>query len=232
VASITPGSLRASVCTDTFRDSRIVGVPPYRDLAAFDDRARSYDQGWRGRLHHVISERTAALAAATVAAPQHVLDVGCGTGYLLRVLAGHYPGAQALAGIDAAPNMIETAERITDDKRLSFATGVAEHLPYDDASMDLVVSSTSFDHWSDQGAGLVECARVLRPGAHLLLVDQFSRWLIPTLVVSRRGKARTPNRAGSLLARAGFDRPEWHNVCAVIINGAVARRPSNGVVQP
>jgi ubiquinone/menaquinone biosynthesis C-methylase UbiE len=232
VASITPGSLRASASSDRFGGLRIVGVPPYRDLAAFDDRARSYDQGWRGRLHHVISERTAALATATVAAPQHVLDVGCGTGYLLRVLAGHYPGARSLAGIDAAPNMIETAERITDDKRLTFATGVAEHLPYDDASMDLVVSSTSFDHWSDQGAGLAECARVLRPGGHLVLVDQFSRWLIPTLAVSRRSKARTRSRAGSLLDRAGFDRPEWHNVCAIIINGAVARLPSNGVVQP
>jgi ubiquinone/menaquinone biosynthesis C-methylase UbiE len=207
-------------------------VPPYRDLAAFDDRARSYDQGWRGRLHHVISERTAALATATVATPQHVLDVGCGTGYLLRVLAGRYPKARELAGIDAAPNMIETAKRITDDERLTFATGVAEHLPFDDASMDLVVSSTSFDHWSDQGAGLAECARVLRPGGYLVLVDQFSLWLIPTLTVRRRGKARTRGRADSLLARAGFDCPEWHQVCAVIINAAVARRPSNGVVQP
>jgi len=232
VASITPGSLRASASTDRFGDLRIVDVPPYRDLAAFDDRARSYDQGWRGRLHHVISDRTAALATATVAAPQHVLDVGCGTGHLLRALAGHYPEARALTGIDAAPNMIETAERITDDKRLTFTTAVAEHLPYDDASMDLVVSSTSFDHWSDQGAGLAECARVLRPGGHLVLVDQFSRWLIPTLAVSRRSKARTRSRAGSLLDRAGFDRPQWHNVCAIIINGAVARLPSNGVVQP
>jgi ubiquinone/menaquinone biosynthesis C-methylase UbiE len=207
-------------------------VPPYRDLGAYDDRAGSYDRGWRGRLHHLISERTAALATAVVAAPQQVLDVGCGTGYLLRVLAGRYPGAQSLAGIDAAPNMIETAQRITDDHRLTFAAGVAEHLPFDDASMDLVVSSTSFDHWSNQGAGLAECARVLRPGAHLVLVDQFSSWLIPTLAVSRRGKARTRGRAGNLLARAGFDRPEWHHVCAVIINAAVARRSSNGVVQP
>jgi ubiquinone/menaquinone biosynthesis C-methylase UbiE len=206
-------------------------VPPYRDVAAFDDRAGSYDQGWRGRLHHAISDRTAALATAAVASPQSVLDVGCGTGYLLRVLAGHYPGAKQLAGIDAAPNMIQTAQRITDDKRLTFVTGVAEHLPYDDASMDLVVSSTSFDHWSDQGAGLAECARVLRPGGHLVLVDQFSRWLIPTLAVSRRGKARTRSRAEGLLQRAGFDRPEWHHVCAVIINGAVATRSSNGVVQ-
>jgi ubiquinone/menaquinone biosynthesis C-methylase UbiE len=207
-------------------------VPPYRDVAAFDDRARSYDEGWRGRLHHAISNRTAALAAATVAAPQRVLDVGCGTGYLIRVLAGHYPRAQELAGIDAASNMIQAANSLTDDERLTFVTGVAEQLPYADASMDLVVSSTSFDHWSDQCAGLAECARVLRPGGHLVLVDQFSRWLIPTLAVSRRSKARTRSRAGSLLDRAGFDRPEWHNVCAIIINGAVARLPSNGVVQP
>jgi ubiquinone/menaquinone biosynthesis C-methylase UbiE len=201
-------------------------VPPYRDVAAFDDRARSYDQGWRGRLHHAISNRTAALAAATVAAPQRVLDVGCGTGYLIRVLAGHYPRAQELAGIDAASNMIQAAKSINDDERLTFVTGVAEQLPYADASMDLVVSSTSFDHWSDQGAGLAECARVLRPGGHLVLVDQFSQWLIPTLAVSRRGKARTRRRATALLLGAGFDRPDWHHLYAVIINAAVATRSS------
>lgn len=201
-------------------------MPPYRDVAAFDDRARSYDEGWRGRLHHAISNRTAALAAATVAAPQRVLDVGCGTGYLIRVLAGHYPRAQELAGIDAASNMIQAANSLTDDERLTFVTGVAEQLPYADASMDLVVSSTSFDHWSDQGAGLAECARVLRPGGHLVLVDQFSQWLIPTLAVSRRGKARTRRRATALLLGAGFDRPDWHHLYAVIINAAVAIRAS------
>jgi ubiquinone/menaquinone biosynthesis C-methylase UbiE len=200
-------------------------VPPYRDVAAYDDRAGHYDHGWRGRLHHTIGDRTAALAMATEAAPQRVLDVGCGTGYLLRVLAGHYPKAQQLTGIDAAPNMIDTARHLTDDDRLTFAVGVAEHLPYPDASIDLVVSSTSFDHWSDQLAGLTECARVLRPGGHLVLVDQFSRWLIPTLAVSRRGKARTRRRADRLLLRAGFERAQWHKVHAAIINGFVATKP-------
>lgn len=207
-------------------EPRIADMPPYRDVAEFDDRAGEYDQGWRGRLHHTISDRTAELAISTAAAPQRVLDVGCGTGYLLRALGGHYPHAEQLAGIDAAPNMIETANRLTDDERLTFATGVAEHLPFPDASIDLVVSSTSFDHWSDQLAGLTECARVLRPRGHLVLVDQFSRWLIPTLAVSRRGKARTRGRADRLLLRAGFDRPQWHRVHAVIINGAVATKGS------
>ncbi len=199
-------------------------MPPYRDVAAYDDRAAQYEQGWLGRLHHAIGDRTAALATSTEARPRRVVDVGCGTGYLLRTLATHYPGAEELAGIDAAPNMIDTATRLTDDKRLTFATGVAEHLPYPDGSIDLVVSSTSFDHWSDQYAGLSECARVLRAGGHLILVDQFSRFLIPTLAGSRRGKARTRARADRLLLRAGFDRPHWHRLHAVIINAAVASK--------
>jgi ubiquinone/menaquinone biosynthesis C-methylase UbiE len=201
-------------------------VPPYRDVAAYDDRAGQYEQGWRGRLHHTIADRTAVLASSTEPRPRRVLDVGCGTGYLLRMLASHYPGAEELAGIDAATNMIETASRLADDKRLTFVTGVAEHLPYPDASIDLVVSSTSFDHWSDQYAGLSECARVLRAGGHLVLVDQFSLWLTPTLAISRRGNARTRGRADGLLLRAGFDRPRWHRVHAVIINAAVTtKRP-------
>jgi ubiquinone/menaquinone biosynthesis C-methylase UbiE len=201
-------------------------MPPHRDLAAFDDRAPGYDRGWRGRLHHEISERTADLAVATTASAGRVLDVGCGTGYLLRSLARRYPDAERLCGVDAAPQMIETARAFGADDRLSFAVGVAEELAHPDGSFDLVVSTTSFDHWTDQQAGLVECARVLRPGGHLVLVDQFSLWLLPTLATSRRGKARTRSRATALLRRAGFGSPRWHRIYAQIINGATATKPA------
>ena len=198
-------------------------MPPHRDLAAFDDRAAVYDRGRRGRLHHDISDRTARLAIATAAPPRRVLDVGCGTGYLLRRLAGHFRDAE-LAGIDAAPRMIEIANSLGNDRRLRFAVGVAEQLPYPDRTFDLIVSTTSFDHWSDQQAGLLECARVLRAGGHVVLVDQFSGLLIPTLLTRRRGKARTPWLANRLLARAGFRDLEWHNVYAVIIKAVTATR--------
>jgi ubiquinone/menaquinone biosynthesis C-methylase UbiE len=201
-------------------------VPPYRDVAAFNDRAGGYDLGWRGRLHHEIADRTANLAVATVAAPSRVLDLGCGTGYLLRTLANRYRDAEQLVGIDAAPEMVRTANATAGDDRLTFAVGVAEHIGYPDATFDLIVSTTSFDHWSDQQAGLGECARVLRPGGRLVLVDQFSWWLMPTLLTSRRGKARTRRRTTHLLLRAGFCSPHWHRLHAVIINAVTATKPA------
>ena len=199
-------------------------MPPYRDVAEFNDRAASYDHGWRGRLHHQISERTANLAVATVAAPVRVLDVGCGTGYLLRELASRYPDAEQLVGIDAAPAMVKTANAIAQDDRLTFVAGVAEHIGYPDETFNLIVSTTSFDHWSDQQAGLRECARVLCPGGRLVLVDQFSWTLLPTMLTSRRGKARTRSRAARLITAAGLRDPQWHPCYAIIIQSVTAAK--------
>ena len=84
-----------------------------RDVAAFGERAPGYDQGWRGRMHHQIADRAADLALTCVPAPRRTLDIGCGTGYLLGRLAARTPGAEVLAGIDAAPAMIEVARAAT-----------------------------------------------------------------------------------------------------------------------
>jgi SAM-dependent methyltransferase len=118
--------------------------------------------------------------------------------------------------------MIEVARANAKDARLQFSVGVAEQLPYSDATFDLVVSTTSFDHWHDQQAGLIECARVMAPGAHLVLADQFSALLVPTLLGSRSGKARTKARAERLIVSAGLHEVEWHELYAVIIRAALA----------
>jgi ubiquinone/menaquinone biosynthesis C-methylase UbiE len=203
-------------------------VSPHRDVAAFEQRATRYEQGWLGRLHHQIAERTAELAATVSVAPGRVLDIGCGTGYLLRLLARQYPQASELAGIDPAPSMIEAATASADDERLRFSVGVAEQLPYPGSSFDLVVTTTSFDHWSDQQTGLRECARVLMPAGQLIIVDLFSIWLTPTLIGDRRGKARTPRRASQLLSACGFTSMAWHNLYPLIKAVTAARGPGAG----
>jgi ubiquinone/menaquinone biosynthesis C-methylase UbiE len=195
-----------------------------RDIAAFDARAGGYEGGRLGRLRQQIADRTAELALTVVPAPQRILDVGCGTGYLLRRLAARCPEAVELTGVDPARAMIAAARAAAADDRLRWLEGTAEKLPYPGGSFDLVVSTTSFDHWADQRAGLGECARVLAPGGWLVLTDLFSAWLSPTLVGRRRDKARTRRRASRLLAAAGFRAVQWHDGEAVIIRSVTARR--------
>jgi ubiquinone/menaquinone biosynthesis C-methylase UbiE len=199
-------------------------MPYERDVRAFDQRAATYDSGRLGRMHHEISGRVADLALRQVPAPRRVLDVGAGTGYLLNLLAGRLPDAEEFVGVDAAPSMVAAARAGTDDERVRFVRGTAERLPADDGAYDLVVSATSFDHWEDQGAGLAECRRTLAVGGHLVLAEQVSLLLYPTLLAGRRGKARTRARATRLVLAAGLSSPQWHRVYAVIIQAVTAVR--------
>jgi ubiquinone/menaquinone biosynthesis C-methylase UbiE len=199
-------------------------VPPDRDVKAFNERASRYEQGWLGRLHHEISDRAVEVALTYMPAPRRVLDVGCGTGYALRQLANRLPAAIEFAGIDPAPEMVRIATASAADERLRFLGGAAERLPFDDDAFDLVISTTSFDHWTDQQGGLTECARVLVPGGRLILTDLFPACLWPTLVSSRQGKARTKARATRLLTRAGLHSPQWHALYAFIIQTVTAAK--------
>ena len=197
-------------------------MPYDRDVQAFDERAPSYESGRHGQLHKEISDRVVKLALSRVPAPRHVLDVGCGTGYVLRQLAARLPKASEFLGVDAAPKMIEVARSTSSDERLNFLQGTAERLPADESAYDLVVSTTSFDHWTDQAAGIRECARALAPEGTLVLTDQFSNLLWLTMLGSRRGKARTRSRATKLIIAAGLRDPQWHRCYAVIIQSVTA----------
>lgn len=197
-------------------------MPDERDVQAFDQRAATYESGMLGQWHRDLSDRVADLSLSLHPAPRRVLDVGSGTGYLLGLLAGRLPEAEELSGVDAAPAMVAVAtERATDD-RVRFVQGTAERLPAGEGRYNLVVSTTSFDHWADQAVGIAECARVLAPGGRLVLADLFSPLLWPTLVASRRGKARTRGRATRLVLAAGLRSPEWHRVQGMIIQAVTA----------
>jgi ubiquinone/menaquinone biosynthesis C-methylase UbiE len=197
-------------------------MPHDRDVQAFDGRAASYESGRHGQLHQEISDRVVELAVSRVPAPRRVLDVGSGTGYALRQLAARLPRTSEFLGVDPAPKMIEVARSASSDERLNFIRGTAEQLPADEGAYDLVVSTTSFDHWTDQAAGLRECARALAPGGTFVLTDQFSNLLWPTMLGRRRGKARTRSRATRLITAAGLRDPQWHPCYAVIIQSVTA----------
>ena len=196
-----------------------------RDVQSFNDRAASYEAGRLGQLHRDFADRAIRIALTVAPAPARVLDVGSGTGYALRQLAAALPEAIELTGVDAAPDMVRVAREANGDGRVRFAEGTAEQLPLPGGSVYLVISTTSFDHWADQRAGLAECARVLAPGGHLVLSDLFSVLLAPTLVGSRRGKARTRRRATRLITGVGLRSPQWTRLAGPIVQTVTAVKP-------
>ncbi|WP_326585321.1 methyltransferase domain-containing protein [Streptomyces sp. NBC_00487] len=137
-------------------------------------------------------------------APDTVLDIGCGTGQLLSAAAERWPGAR-LHGVDPAEAMLAIA-----GKRLPAASlhaGRAERLPLPDGGVDLVLSTTSFGHWTDAEAGLREVRRVLRPGGSVLIAEHAPPGALLTVVLKALG--RLPRLYGAeemraLVRRAGL----------------------------
>lgn len=100
--------------------------------------------------------------------PKRLLDVGCGTGRLLRRAGERFPGLEA-AGVDASAEMIAVASAKSPETR--FEVGKAESLPFADCGFDAVCTTASMHHWSDPAAGLREIGRVLVPGGRLVIAD-------------------------------------------------------------
>ena len=155
-----------------------------KDIERFDQWASTYENSWLQRAFFDQTHKAAlALAATIVHQPGSVLDVGCGTGRLLRRANRYWPEAQ-LIGVDPASGMIERAKFLTPNA--TFFTSMAEALPLQDASVDLALSTSSFHHWQNQAAGIREIARVLRPGGYFILVDaSFPGWLVGVFCLKR-----------------------------------------------
>jgi len=185
-----------------------------RHVGRFDRWAETYDESVLQRLLFGPLQRSVVeLAADAVAAPRSILDVGCGTGRLLRCLAERFPGAD-LTGVDASGEMIATARAALGEVgRATFVQGYAEHLPFGDASFDLVTTTMSFHHWADQPAALLEISRVLVPGGAFLLADALpTGWWRWVFAHDGHGTFCAPAQLGEMLAEAGMRVEGAHRV--------------------
>ena len=109
------------------------------------------------------------------------LDIGCGTGRLLAFLHEAWPGMR-LAGIDlSAPYIAEARRLIGKTARVKLIEGAAEKLPFEDRSLDLVVSSFLMHELpaAVRSEVLNETARVLKPGGLTVIVDSIQKGDMP-----------------------------------------------------
>lgn len=177
-----------------------------RDVGRFDAWAPTYERHWMQRMiFDPLQTTLLELAAKEVPQPGSILDVGCGTGKLLRATSARFPRAR-LEGVDAAPQMVQTAiHMLPPGSPIHFQEATAEALPFDDGRFDLVFSTMTFHHWADQPKGVSEVSRVLAPGGRWLLADfygeGFARWVMTAL---RLHRFLDRKRLDSLLAAANL----------------------------
>jgi SAM-dependent methyltransferase len=135
----------------------------------FGPRAAAYVESAvhaRGADLDQLAELAQGMPAATKA-----LDLGCGGGHAAFHVAPHV--GQVVA-YDMSVEMLNAVARAAADRGLANIVtrqGVAEKLPFPDASFDLVVSRFSAHHWNDLGAGLREARRVLKDGGQAVFID-------------------------------------------------------------
>jgi SAM-dependent methyltransferase len=135
-----------------------LGGPYLGGVASLEDRAknRSYQA-----MFHALIDRMAPRPG------EAILEVGCGAGSLVRLLARRLGGANPITAADINPFLLREAAALAaaDDigEAIHFTRGNAEALPFPDQSFDCVYSVTVLEE-CDAGRAIAEIRRVLRPG--------------------------------------------------------------------
>jgi ubiquinone/menaquinone biosynthesis C-methylase UbiE len=180
------------------RDNKFVPSTTNYDVKRFNQWAATYDQSVMQRLYFgpVHSKMLDLLVQELKDPPRCIVDIGCGTGRLLRAASVRWPEAQLL-GVDPAEKMVSEAQRL--NPNATFKLAAAESLPFSDQTADLVLTSLSFHHWVNQIKGLQEIVRVLRPRGLFCLADH------ALLLLKLFGeKVKSRNQIRALIIGAGL----------------------------
>jgi ubiquinone/menaquinone biosynthesis C-methylase UbiE len=115
------------------------------------------------------------LPLMNIGARETVLDVGCGAGWLCRMLASQIPQGRVV-GLDVSNEMIERARAASANfSNLTFIVGGVDRIPSPDNAFSKVLSVESAYYWPDPARGIQEIFRVLAPGGSAWVLINYYR---------------------------------------------------------
>ncbi len=115
--------------------------------------------------------RRAFLSGIDFPAGAQVVDIGCGTGVLTRVLA-QWPNVETVVGVDPAASLVREARKLAPDlANVTFNEADGRSLPFDSDAFDVAVFDSTLSHVPGPEQALAEAYRVLRPAGWLAVFD-------------------------------------------------------------
>lgn len=152
------------------------------------------------------------IAAVRRHGARRIADIGCGTGILASRIR-HELNPAAVYGVDMSEGMLAQAQQR--DPAVWWMQGPAERLPFGDAALDAVVTTSAF-HFFDQPTALREFHRVLSPGGLVAVATIAPVYpaAVDKLTAGLANPAHNPSAAEmrGLFTDAGFAIDEQHPV--------------------
>ena len=129
---------------------------------------RLEERGRNERFLRMIRKYAGSLPSSS---PLSVLDLGCGTGVVLRQLKAVIHPLSALRGADVSAGLLNEARRLDSDSRVEWDHISPGPLPYAEATFDVVIMHTLLSHVPDPVYVLNEVRRVLKSDGQLIVFD-------------------------------------------------------------
>jgi len=118
----------------------------------------------------VIAQRAETLQQLAPIRGEHVLDIGCGPGFLCESISPLVGPEGAVVGVDISPDLIALCERRSASECLSYLVGDATKIDRFDATFDAVVCTQVAEYVPDVDRVISEAFRVLKPGGRTVFV--------------------------------------------------------------
>ncbi|MFZ2500410.1 MAG: class I SAM-dependent methyltransferase [Minisyncoccia bacterium] len=178
------------------------------DTRHYDVMYENESTHWWYRVRREIIFSLLSSIAKKRGEPLRILEVGCGTGTLLKEIDCF----GSVRGIDISPYAIAYCE----ERGLTNVTvGDAAQIPFPDESFDVVIALDVLEHLKDDTIGCREIIRVLSPeGTAIIAVPAFMFLWGVTDVVSHHFRRYTRRQIVSCILKAGFiiDRATYFNI--------------------
>ncbi len=176
-----------------------------KSVRSYNEKADHYDNTFDGRF--TLEFKNKLLEEIRVNRGACVLDVACGNGTLIKMLADQY-GIIGY-GTDISEKMIENARR--KNPGMVFETAGCENMPFDDRIFDLITVCAAYHHFPDVKAFAAEAHRLLKTEGCLYIADVYYPALVrflcnPFVPLSKAGDVRfySPKEIIKTFENSGF----------------------------